>query len=214
MLLFISWLFLVWNPLDSNPDHIKACGIRPASHECDALGRVDLQRILMETGIQLSWNLWSGASAKARQKCFDWRMLICEDQSITQGRFGFNQRLMKTGQVLKVVSVSLSLSAKHLRCLPSELVRKKSSELLPNSLIFCSTSDELPGSQLQPLAAVPFSWCVSVAWDLGFPVCCSSAVSCPAPQRCPVQWGAGQPEFQCWPFAESDQILSIHPDQK
>jgi len=119
MLLFISWLFSVWNPLGSNPEHINAHGIRPASQERDALGTVDSQRSLMETGVLLWWNLSFGASAKAGQKCFDWRMLICEDQSITQRQFGFNQRLMKNGQVLKVVSASVSFSAKQLCCLPA-----------------------------------------------------------------------------------------------
>lgn len=134
----MSWLFLVWNPLGSNPEHIKAHGIRPASQECDALRRVDLQRNLTEPGIQFLWNLWFGASAKAGQKFFDWRMLICEDQSITQGQFGFNQRLVKNGQVLKVVSDSVSLSAKHLCCLPSELMGKpklRAAPQLPHLLL-------------------------------------------------------------------------------
>lgn len=113
--LCISWLLSVWNPSGANPEHIKAGGIRPASPERggDALGRLDLQS-LMQTGIQLSWNLSSGASAKAGQKRSEWRTLICADQSITQGKFGFNQRLMENRQVLKVLSVSVSFSAEHL----------------------------------------------------------------------------------------------------
>lgn len=203
----------MWNPLGSNPEHIKAHGVRPASQECDALRRVDLQWSLMETGIQLLWNLWFGASAKAGQKYFGWRMLLCEDQSITQGQFGFNQRLMKNGQVFKVIAGSVSLSAQHLCCLPSW--GGESSELLTNSLIFCGTSDELPGRWLQLLAVVQLSWCASVA--LGFWLSGLQLLSSRLPISTAVSRAArcrtARASVLNWPFADSAKILSFHPNQ-
>lgn len=216
MLLFISWLFLVWNPWGSKPEHVKVHGIRPVSQECYALRRVDLQRSLMDTGIQLSWNLWFGASAKAGQKCFDWRMPICQDQSITQGQFGFNQRLMKNGHVLKVISVSVSLSAKHLCCLPSELMGKqklRAVHQLPHLLrhVWQAAGETAP--VLGCCASLLVHRCGTGIWLsilqlLGSWLPSSAAVSHP------VRCRTARASVLDWLFAESAKILSFHPNQK
>lgn len=196
MLLFISSLFSVWNPLGSNPEDIKARGIRPVSQEQDALRRVDLQSSLVKAGIQLLWNLWFGASAKAGQKCFDWRMLICEDQSITQGQFGFNQRLMTKwrGFESRYQSLSAYLPSTSAACLVSRW-GSESSELLPNSLLLCGTAEKLPGCCPAPgcCAAFLLHWCGTGILAFQFAVLQQLAA-----QLCPVQQGAGQSELQCW----------------
>lgn len=133
----------------------------------------------METGIQLSWNLRFGASAKAGHKYFDWRTLICEDQSITLGQFGFNQRLMKNEQVLKVVSVSVSY-------LPGPQLPAQCADGAPGAGSWLPTSAssaaQLPGGRLQLLAAVQLPWCVDEAPGLWLPslqlLACRLPVSC------------------------------------
>lgn len=146
--------------------------------------RVHFQRNLVETGIQLSWNLRFGASAKARHKRFDWRTLIYEDQSITQGQVGFNQRLMKNNQVLKVVSVSVSLSAKALSCLPSVLMgfRELGAGCLPRPRL--RHSCRAGGSSCQLMCSSPGA--PMRHRRFGFQACSSSAVGCPAAAPAPV----------------------------
>lgn len=210
MLLFISWL-LVWNPLGSNPEHIKAHGIRPESQECDALRREDLQRSLMEIGIQLSWNLWFGASAKAGQQCFAWRMLICEDQSITQGQFGFNQRLMKNGRVLKVLSVSVSLSAKHLCCLPSELMvnrKLRAAPQLPHLLqhVWWAAGETAPALGCRAAFLVRRCGTGILAFQFAAPQQSAAQLhSCVSSSKCRT----ARASVLDWPFAESAKTLGL-----
>lgn len=212
MLLFISSLLSVWNPLGSNPEHIKAHGIRPASQEYDALRRVDLQSRVVEAGVQLSWNVWFGASAKAGQKCFDWRMLICEDQSITQGQFGFNQRLMKKWFWKLYQSLSAYLPSTSAAC-PESWWGSKSPELPPQlpPLVWHSwgAAWELPSSWLLCSFSAALMW----HWDFGFPVCSSSAVSCPAVSR-PARYRTARASVLDWPSADSAKILSFHPNEQ
>lgn len=167
-----------------------------------SLRRVDLQGSLMETGLQLSWNPWFGASAEAGQECFEWRVPLCTDQSSTQGQCGFNQRLMKNGRGLEVLSGSGSCSAEHLCSLPST----QSCSPAPSASATHLESCWGDGSSSWLSCRTPM-W----HWDFGFPVCSSSGVGCPAPQLCP--WGAGQPVLD-WPFAGSAEILSFHPNQE
>lgn len=133
----------------------------------------------METGIQLSWNLRFGASAKAGHKYFDWRTLICEDQSITLGQFGFNQRLMKNEQVLKVVSVSVSY-------LPGPQLPAQCADGAPGAGSWLPTSAssaaQLPGGRLQLLAAVQLPWCVDEAPGLWLPSL--QLLACRLPSSC------------------------------
>lgn len=118
------------------------------------------------------------------------------------GQCGFNQRLMKNGRGLEVLSGSGSCSAEHLCSLPST----QSCSPAPSASATHLESCWGDGSSSWLSCRTPM-W----HWDFGFPVCSSSGVGCPAPQLCP--WGAGQPVLD-WPFAGSAEILSFHPNQE
>lgn len=98
-----------------------------------------------------------GGSARAAQRCFECRALLCTDQSSAQGQSGFNQGLMKNGSALEILSGSGSCSAEHLCSLPSL-------RAAPSSLSLCHTSKELLGPWLQLLAAVQGTHVALALW--------------------------------------------------